>query len=191
MSYKPQLLAIPAEVWDIALGWEKTKLATGFTKVPNYTALNEEHRYQKGYVGEITYRELLVTHNIKHVYRVHLDGRSHDAEFLVWRRSGQLVRIDVKFNARVRGTDFMMPAAQYARHAKTVDVYVGIQLVNDTTATLHGWIAREDFAKVMTKRELKCPTVLCPYATLTDIEELLDDLQKNFLVPVGGQLELF
>ena len=28
MSYKPQLLAIPAEVWDIALGWEKTKLVS-------------------------------------------------------------------------------------------------------------------------------------------------------------------
>lgn len=184
------LIPIPRDAWEKAIGWVKIKKRTGFDKVVrNYTNLEEPLRYEIGYVGELCWDDLLARRGKRYIYEVHLDGHGHASEFTVYRRTGEPKTLDVKTCGVSYGKNLLVPVEQFNRHTD-VDVYVGIRLVNDTTAALEGWITRDDLA-TYPRRKFKCLSVACPNDDLTDIEELLDDLQNEFPVSAGGQLELF
>jgi hypothetical protein len=123
---------------------ERKVLASGVTRNANYTGLNEEDRYTKGYVSEAAFKILLDQNGIEYEYRPRTDGRADAGDFVIWTGEGVRQVVNVKSAGKPYYTDMPVPSCQMEfRHA---DVYVGVRLgyEQDAWAEVWGFATRDE-----------------------------------------------
>lgn len=161
------VVPLSAEQEELARAWD-AKVMENLRATPNYTGIEVDHRFFKGYLGELATSDLFAACGALFVHHVRLDGRSAGPEFDV-EIDGEARSVEVKTAGEAWYRYYMQPVDQ------RVEAYlaIGAKLLEPRLVGLMGWLLHDEVMLLPIGDFGHGPTRYKEHGAMRDIADLV------------------
>ena len=166
---------------ETARFWSNKILATGLQRVPNYTGLHQPDRFYIGYIGEITFRNVLWYYGKRFRFAARLDGHPDEADVIAWILD-EPCSLNIKTSDQQHHRHLMIPVAQFVKRRQDYYICANLREYHDMV-TFKGWLTHDEVSR-QEQVQLKVMTIRAAFADLHSMRDLIDRLDNIKSAPV-------